>query len=109
MRIGVTRSGTEIKYKPNQTPEEFKVDVGELTDDDKFDTYCMFQCLISWSRQKHGEMSDDYYWWLDRFNFLDKVVRETIRPRCASKLGLGTSYAEQQFGIKMVDHFWRVF
>lgn len=107
MRIGITRSGTVIEYKPNQGLTEFICELKSLAGDEQFDAHCIYQWLVVSSKRQYKKESDDYLWWLRRFIAIESNFSVETLEEEKLKANAKTSYEMLQLGIKMVDGFWR--
>ena len=107
MRIGQTRSGTQITYDPSQDLTLFRLEAQSLTDDDLFDFYCVYQWQAIRSKRKYGEDTADFAFWEYRLLILESIITIETKEQQMADLGLKTSPHLVKFGKKMVDHFWR--
>ena len=105
--IGKTRAGTTVEYKPNQTIEDFSLEFLMLVDGDQFDVYSMYQWLYVRAKQKYKRNSDDYRWWFQRLQTVQKLLEEDVIEDQKSEIEIHTSYEMVQLGKKMVNNFWR--
>lgn len=109
MRLGVTRSGVEVVYKPGQSSDDFRQLFVTMSFHDQFDIFCMYQFLVVRAKRRFGKESEEYEWWWSRYSVVEEALAKKTRRQISKSLSLATSYHQMKIGKDLLDDFWRRF
>ena len=107
MKLGKTRSGKEIEYKPLQSLHNFITLARSLSLSDRFDLLCMLHFLYARAKRKNGIPLSEIEWWRTRpYSIWDSFTEKEINKEKA-KLKLVTSIDFHNFGKNLIHPlFW---
>ena len=72
MRIATLRSKKELIYDPGINLGDFKYFIVDLTDEELFDTYMVYQYICL--KIKRENSSFEYNWWHSRFTIIASTL-----------------------------------